>query len=247
MKILFFFLSTCLLALGVPVQTENLANRVLTKYFNSNPRIYNDLINLMSQNVELIQYIYLDNYGNKIIDFDSFFGASGLEQITSQNVHRKRRQIDFNNFSQSLLNVFNTFSLSLQNSLQNSLQQLISITINDIFNRLQSSLLSGQPADLNDIMTNFLANLKRILTNNILETANETFKQQALNTLNLQFNELYSLVEKLKKNSLAPIQFVDLLHKSLENLQRSLSIFLPNISDLIMSQLISLLEQIMKK
>lgn len=243
MKVIFFFLSTCLLAFGVPVQRENLPNKVLIKYFNSHPKVYTDLVNLISQHDELNQYIYLDNDGNKKIDFDALFGA----QFTNKNTQRSKRQIDFNNFSQSLLNLLNVFSLSIQSSLQNSIQQLISTTINDIFDRLQSSLFSGQPANLNDIMSNFLKNLKRILTNNILETTNETFKQQALSTMDLQFKELYLLVEKLKNNSVAPIQFIDLLQKSLENLQASLSTFLPNISDLIMSQLISLLEQIMKK
>lgn len=252
MKILLFLFSASLLVLGIPVQPKNFENNDVVRYIKNHQQIYTDLVNLISQNAELTQYIYLDKAGNKKIDFNALLTDSDSHGIIIQFLknnfhHLNKRQIDFNDFLGSFMNVLNTFSQSIQISLQNSVQELISSTITDIFNRLQSSLFAGEPANLNDIMENFLNNLKNILTINILQSVNDTFKQQALSTMDLQFNELSSLVDKLKDDSVAPIEFINLLQQSLNNLQKSLSEFLPNISDLVMSQLIKLLDQVLKK
>lgn len=248
MKVLLIFLCTSLLALGIPLQKED----ALENYLKNHPQIYHDLMALMSQNSELAKFINSDDVQNKKIDFNSLFKSLDLHkkiiQFLNNNVHHiDKRQIDFNNFLGSFMNVLNTFGQNVQISLQNSVQQLISNTITDLFNRLQSSIFAGQPADFNDIMSNFIDNLKRILTSNILQSVNDTFKQQALSTMDLQFNQLNVLLDKLKNDSVAPVEFINLLQKSLNNLQKSLSEFLPNISDLIMSQLIKLLDQILKK
>ncbi|CAF0706122.1 unnamed protein product [Brachionus calyciflorus] len=244
MKFILPFLLVLSLTQSLPI--TDYENHTVVKFLKNDPLLYSSLAEEISKVKGLQKFLNNDH-----IDFNGLLNDENSHQIVinflNKNLHHiTKRQINFNNFLGSFLNVLDSFGQSIQSSLQSSFQQLVSTTITDIINRIQSSIFAGQPANFNDIVSVFLKNLKNILTNNVVNSVSDTFKQQALSTLELQFKELNKLLDDLKNGSVAPVQFISFLQKALGNLQNRLSQFVPNIADLITNQLLTLLDQILK-
>lgn len=230
----------------------------IIQYIIHNETLYKSFVETISSKPLLNLYVISFKNGTKVVDFNGLLNDQNSYQTVLVFLHQNvpvpdsmkakliSPRLSFNDVFGSFMNSLNVFSQTIQANLQNSVQTLVTTTINDIFRRIQESIFQQKPIKIEELISLFLDNLKQSITQAISTTVQDTFKQQALAILDLQFKEINKLLESLKNNSIAPVQFINLLQNQLSVLQTRLVEFLPTLTELITSQLLKLLSQLVQ-